>query len=136
MGCRRYIGIDILEGNADIVGNSQDPDVIAQVVALEPNGWDIIFIDGDHSREAARADYEAYRGLVAPGGFLALHDTHHDHWDKVDGAAVLWPEIEKTYNQTWDIYFEADYLPYQKGTKNHKQCGIGLVRMEAELCVS
>jgi predicted O-methyltransferase YrrM len=43
---------------------------------------DFIFIDGDHSYEGLRADWEAWSPLVAPDGIIALHDscpspTHH-----------------------------------------------------------
>ncbi len=37
---------------------------------------DFIFIDGDHTFEGLRADWEAWSGLVASDGVVALHDTH------------------------------------------------------------
>jgi hypothetical protein len=37
---------------------------------------DFIFIDGDHSFEGLRGDWEAWSGLVASDGVVALHDTH------------------------------------------------------------
>lgn len=36
---------------------------------------DFVFIDGDHSYEGLRGDWEAWSGLVAPGGVVALHDS-------------------------------------------------------------
>lgn len=38
-------------------------------------GLDFVFLDGDHSWEGIRADWEGFRPLLAPGGILALHDT-------------------------------------------------------------
>ncbi len=35
----------------------------------------LVFIDGGHSEAAAQADYEAWSGLVMPGGILAIHDV-------------------------------------------------------------
>jgi predicted O-methyltransferase YrrM len=36
---------------------------------------DFIFIDGDHSYDGLRGDWEAWSPLVAPGGIVALHDS-------------------------------------------------------------
>jgi predicted O-methyltransferase YrrM len=36
---------------------------------------DFIFIDGDHSYEGLRDDWENWRPLVAPDGIIALHDS-------------------------------------------------------------
>jgi predicted O-methyltransferase YrrM len=36
---------------------------------------DFIFIDGDHSFEGLRGDWEAWSGLVAADGIVALHDS-------------------------------------------------------------
>ena len=36
---------------------------------------DFVFIDGDHSYDGLRGDWEAWSGFVAPGGVVALHDS-------------------------------------------------------------
>jgi predicted O-methyltransferase YrrM len=36
---------------------------------------DFLFIDGDHRYEALREDWEAWSGLIAPDGVVALHDS-------------------------------------------------------------
>jgi len=36
---------------------------------------DFLFIDGDHSYEGLRADWEAWSPLIAAGGVVALHDS-------------------------------------------------------------
>ena len=41
---------------------------------LRPAVASHIFIDGDHSYEQALADFENFRGLLAPGGCIAFHD--------------------------------------------------------------
>lgn len=38
----------------------------------------LVFIDGGHSFEAARTDYDCWAPLVAPGGILAIHDLFPD----------------------------------------------------------
>ncbi|MEM7145841.1 MAG: class I SAM-dependent methyltransferase [Verrucomicrobiota bacterium] len=40
------------------------------------DAYDLIFIDGDHSYEGARADADRFAHLVRPGGRLLMHD--HD----------------------------------------------------------
>jgi predicted O-methyltransferase YrrM len=38
----------------------------------------MLFLDGGHTEEQARADYEAWWRHVAPGGLLAIHDVFPD----------------------------------------------------------
>jgi len=33
-----------------------------------------LFLDGDHSYEGVKADFENYGGKVRPGGVIAMHD--------------------------------------------------------------
>lgn len=40
-----------------------------------PNNIDFIFVDGDHSLEGIKKDWELYAGKVKSGGIIALHDT-------------------------------------------------------------
>jgi predicted O-methyltransferase YrrM len=35
----------------------------------------LIFIDGDHTYEGLSGDWRAWKGLVAPGGLVCLHDS-------------------------------------------------------------
>jgi len=43
-------------------------------------GWsapvDFLFVDGDHSYEALRTDWEAWSPHIAPGGIVCLHDSN------------------------------------------------------------
>ena len=36
---------------------------------------DLVFIDGDHSEEGVRADWEGWHGFVEPGGAVLFHDA-------------------------------------------------------------
>ncbi|MEO0559033.1 MAG: class I SAM-dependent methyltransferase [Bacteroidota bacterium] len=42
---------------------------------LQGEQVDFLFIDGDHRYDGLKADWEAWRDLVAPGGIVGLHDT-------------------------------------------------------------
>jgi hypothetical protein len=37
---------------------------------------DLVFIDGDHSPEAVREDWEVWSPHVCPGGHVAFHDAN------------------------------------------------------------
>ena len=40
-----------------------------------PEPLEVLFVDGDHSYEGAKADYERWRAFVRPGGHLLFHDA-------------------------------------------------------------
>jgi predicted O-methyltransferase YrrM len=40
-----------------------------------PEPLELLFVDGDHSYEGAKADYERWSAFVAPGGHLLFHDA-------------------------------------------------------------
>lgn len=51
----------------------------AVLTLLAGSPIDFLFIDGDHSYEGVKADYEKYSPLVRSRGIIALHDiTEHD----------------------------------------------------------
>ena len=40
-----------------------------------PRPCELVFVDGDHTYEGARADYLRWREFLAPGGQLLFHDA-------------------------------------------------------------
>jgi predicted O-methyltransferase YrrM len=54
---------------------------------------DVLFIDGDHSGESVRRDYELYSPLVRPGGLIVLHDIVDGPESLVGGVPVFWREV-------------------------------------------
>jgi predicted O-methyltransferase YrrM len=50
---------------------------------------DFIFIDGDHSYEGLRGDWEAWSSLVAPQGIIALHDSCSSAERDIEGAGSV-----------------------------------------------
>lgn len=62
-------------------GNSHNADVLERVRGLlGDRRLDLLFIDGDHTYDGVRQDYEMYRSLVRSGGLIAFHDIVHSHW--------------------------------------------------------
>jgi len=51
---------------------------------------DILLIDGDHSYDGVKADYEKYEPFVKDGGLILLHDVL---WEKKGVPKFFWEEI-------------------------------------------
>jgi predicted O-methyltransferase YrrM len=61
---------------------------------------DFLFIDGDHTYEGARRDFQLYSKLVAPGGRIALHDIAPQRKDPSIEVWKLWDEIKAQGHRT------------------------------------
>jgi predicted O-methyltransferase YrrM len=62
----------------------------AQGLAAELVGRvEFVFIDGDHSYDGLRSDWEGWSGLVAPGGSVALHDSRSSPARRIDDAGSV-----------------------------------------------
>lgn len=74
-----------------IPGNSHDENIFNQV---KTNTFDFLFIDGDHSYDGVKSDFETYSILVRPGGLIAFHDIC-EHTPKT-GCEVkrFWDEVK------------------------------------------
>jgi len=70
-----YIGIDFsnIQGTPDILGNTHDPKTLdALKKRLKGRPINILFIDGGHSYEDVKEDFETYSPLCTD--IIALHD--------------------------------------------------------------
>lgn len=111
-------------------GNSTDEQTIRRVRKfLNPDQFDILFIDGDHSRLGVQRDYELYSPMVKAGGLIVFHDIVPDHGKRFGRATTAWtggvPDFWskiKAGETIWE--FIAD--PEQDG------CGIGVLVHRAE----
>lgn len=83
-----------LAGQVDLaIGDSR-------TFSVDGGPYDVVFVDGDHSYEGARADVEHWLPAVAPGGHLVLHDARipqprrpwTDPW-KVEGTHRVCAEL-------------------------------------------
>jgi cephalosporin hydroxylase len=95
-----------------IAGDSHTPAVHSRVVsALGSARLDLLFIDGDHSYDGVRSDFEMYRGLVRRGGMIAFHDIVPDFNTRFGtptaaesgGVPVFWRELTQAYTATEEI---------------------------------
>lgn len=64
--------------------------------------FDLVFIDAEHTYDALRADIEAWRVLVRPGGWIGGHDYGKERFPGVTKCVdELYPERELGKDSTW-----------------------------------
>jgi predicted O-methyltransferase YrrM len=85
---------------------------------LEGEKVDFIFIDGDHSYNGVKRDFELYSPLVRKGGIIAFHDIAKPVPGSVEGVYKFWQEVIRKYK-------------YQEIIRDANQgwAGIGLLYM-------
>jgi O-antigen/teichoic acid export membrane protein/predicted O-methyltransferase YrrM len=98
------------------------------VQALDGALLDVLFIDGDHSYEGVRADYERYSHLVRPGGLIAFHDICEDHHTRfgrftgayAGGVPIFWREVSASSSETQEFVDD----------RAQDGCGIGVITVQ------
>ena len=76
---------------------------------------DFLMIDGDHSYEGVKSDFEMYRDLVSNNGLIAFHDIVNEEWP---GVGRFWREIKPQFETTEII-------------SDPERIGIGVVELDA-----
>jgi predicted O-methyltransferase YrrM len=77
--------VEMLDDVKFILGDCHEQDMLRQAEEFAP--YDFLFIDGDHTVEGVRKDYDMYAPLVRKGGIVAFHD-----WGYQEGApSHRWP---------------------------------------------
>jgi len=72
-----------------IQGDSHDKETLKKV---SDRKYDLLFIDGDHSYEGIKKDFEMYSPLVREGGIVAFHDILSE-----EGVFKFWSEIKNMH---------------------------------------
>lgn len=100
---------------------------------LVPDDFDIIFVDGNHSRNAVILDTFNYEGKVLRGGFLIYHDTNpacqHTGYE-YEGPHI--PQFGIAVREAWGMmkwpwpgweFFMEKYPPHhhQNGTSAYRR---------------
>lgn len=100
-----------------VLSDSHDPSTLVAVsVCLESEPVDFLFIDGDHSYEGVRQDWEMYSPMVRPGGLVGFHDIADT------------PYMRSVDNNVWRFWqgLDGEKTEFYEGGEFY---GIGVVRV-------
>ena len=88
-------------------GNSKDSYLIDRVEELL-NGQkiDFLFIDGDHTYEGVKGDFELYEKFLAPTALVGFHDIINSYFHREANCFVstFWEELKEKYGFVEFIY--------------------------------
>jgi cephalosporin hydroxylase len=81
-----------------IRGDSHAPETLARVERLlAGDKIDYLFIDGDHTYQGVKSDFEMYKPFVRSGGMIAFHDIAVHTKDQSCKVDRFWNEIKQRY---------------------------------------
>jgi hypothetical protein len=110
-----------------IRGDSHAPETLARTRdALRGEPLDFLLIDGDHTYDGVRRDFEDYGPLVRPGGLIAFHDIAQPGELRPGGATLLGGEVPLLWRELCSRYETRELLFSPDGF-----FGIGLLRVPA-----
>lgn len=102
-----------------IRGNSHNIKILQKIKnILKGRKLDFLFIDGDHTYEGVKRDFELYKRLVRRGGIIAFHDIAPQPPEIKCEVNKFWNEVKKKYK-------------YKEFVENWGQgrAGIGLIEI-------
>jgi cephalosporin hydroxylase len=81
-----------------LAGDSHDPAIYRQLLELlGKTPIDFLMIDGDHTYEGVKRDFELYSPMVSPGGVIAFHDTLPHEPSSGCEVDRFWKEVSRHY---------------------------------------
>ena len=104
-----------------IRADSHSPETIQQVEKiLEDAEIDFILIDGDHTYEGVREDFETYTPYVKNSGIVAFHDIVENTNDMIWQVHRFWEEIKQGFEHMEIVSEMREF---------DRICGIGVLHM-------
>jgi cephalosporin hydroxylase len=112
----------------EIKGDTHDPEFIAKVFQNIARPVDFMFIDGDHTYEGVKADFQNFSSFVKPGGYIAFHDIQDTEIHRGNGCFVaqFWNEVKNNYEH-WEFIDANEYQCYELKCPS-KSMGIGVIK--------
>lgn len=90
--------IDVWEADSHL---EETRDRVVRYFDDEP--LDVVFIDGDHTYDSVRRDYELYAPLIREGGMLLFHDIVTGPYEAVGDVPRFWREVRPDLGDTVEL---------------------------------
>ena len=91
-----------------ITGNSQNKETISKLESkIKEESIDLLFIDGDHSYQGIKLDFNNYTKFVKPGGFIVI-DDYNKRWPDI--IKFCDNEIDTTKFEKIGLFFNNELL--------------------------
>lgn len=101
-----------------LAGSSHDETIRREFEAeLDNEFLDFLFIDGDHTYEGVKQDFEFYSRRVRPGGLIAFHDILKREDFPDIGVHRFWNELKRDY----------EHREFVDESNGRRPIGIGVV---------
>lgn len=121
-----------------IISDSTSNDTVNLIKSLDIK-FDLIFIDGDHSYEGVKNDYEKYKQFLSDDGYLAFHDIIQSKETEEYNIFVskFWNELAETYTKRFEFIAKERDNSFNRDNEFHRILkdqrydvwgGIGLIR--------
>lgn len=111
-------------GATVLIGDSRDRATRQRLVdQLGGRDVDVLFIDGDHSRDGIRSDWRMYAPLVRAGGLILFHDVANLLGEPQ--AVDAWEEMKADTDTFGEPVMEIT-------SRAHRPLGFGILRAQGD----
>lgn len=102
----KFKGVCFIEGNSHHLTTLDKLKKTLKGVSI-----DFLFIDGDHTYDGVKKDYEMYSTLVNSGGIIVFHDINDTqrHRERNVFVGKFWEEIKNTEKEYFEINSNKDW---------------------------
>lgn len=106
-------------------GSSHSVETHSQLSSLlKKKKIDLLFIDGDHSYEGVKKDFELYKSSVSKNGIIAFHDIVPDSFSRTGIKTSSYVgEVPKFWNEIKQDYKYKEFIE----SEDQDGCGIGVI---------
>ena len=95
---RPGVQLDLFQDNSQIMPTRQKVEAV-----LAGQKLDVLFIDGDHSYEGVRKDFDLWSPLVRPGGIILFHDI-------LPHTKVAHCEVDRLWNELKPRFRHVEFI--------------------------